>query len=119
MSLFKDTEEIFNNPWDLAVKVAAVNNRPMFTDWKDPQVPSIDDISLWEQISYTPGSIGIYAAHNPMHEMYIITHDLYLDKNYCEIFYGENAADEVYDRARKLGVEIELKKLWKVSPTLT
>jgi len=34
------------------------------------------------------------------------------------MFYGENAADEVYDRARKLGVEIELKKLWKVSPTL-
>lgn len=117
MALYKSTNEIFSNPWDTSIKVAAHANNPISVPWGSSSLPSIDDIDLWEQIFYSPGSIGIYAAHNPMCEFYIITHDLYLSKTSVETYYGNGAADDVYERTKDLGIDIQLRKIWNATPS--
>lgn len=74
---------------------------------------NISDVSLWEQLYYSPGSIGIYVAWRPYAEYYMIVHNLFSHtKQGIETFYGPTAYQEVQRRAASLGISITDTKVW-------
>ena len=113
-SIFKTTQEILNNPWQEYIEDPMVPNIvPQKLEWHDIRNMNIDDVEIWEQIYYRPGDIGIYAAWNPFGELYMITYNLYLETDFgIETFYGPDAASEVKDKAKQLGINLEINKIW-------
>lgn len=109
MPIFKSTNHILNKPFE---KMPS-NTKNFFyeiqsTDDFDYSKPySIYDIKMWEQIYYEPGFIGIYVAHNPKIEFYMITYNIFIDKEKgIETFFGSSAVEEVISRANNLGIEL-------------
>lgn len=109
--MFKSTAYIFNNPWSKALEDIAKNSPttslPEKEKWNKDTPMTINDVKLWEQIYYSAGDVGIYAAWDPYDELYIIVHNLFINTNFgIEVFSGNNAADDVWNRARELGIEL-------------
>jgi len=111
MPIFKTTQHIFNNPWgpellDIPTPVSA-NNLPNKSNWPGEYLMSIADVKLWEQIYYKTGEIGIYAAWDPYDEYYIIVHNLFINSKFgIEEFYGSESVNNVWNRAKELGIEL-------------
>lgn len=110
MPIFKTTQYIFNNPWGVELdNIIPVSNSylPPKTNWSANEPPTIKDIKTWEQLYYKSGEVGIYAAWNPYTDFYIIVHNLFINTPFgVEIFHGINAADNVWNRAKELGIEL-------------
>lgn len=110
MPIFKTTQYIFNNPWgaefDALIPTPTSSNPPK-ENWKETKPPKLSDIKLWEEIYYKTGEIGIYGAWDPYTNFYIIVHNLFINTSAgIEIFSGDNADDEVWNRAKELGIEL-------------
>lgn len=69
--------------------------------------PSISDIKMWEQLYYESGVVGIYVSYDPKIEFYMITYNVFIDKEKgIETFFGSNAVEELVSRANKLGIDL-------------
>ena len=116
MPLLKTTSYIFNHPWSTAIENLAdnpgISSVTTQKTWTANNSISINDVVLWEQIYYDSGQIGIYAAWDPYEEFYLIVHNLFINTNFgVEIFSGIEAANDVWNRATELGVDLVLPKL--------
>ena len=65
------------------------------------------------------GGIGVYAAHTPYAEFYMITTGCYLRRDnqdyhdkMIETFYGPNSSKQVYSRAKELNILLPVYKTW-------
>ena len=112
MPVFKTTQSIYNTPWDMEIEDDKSQHIPAHflpnkVVWSEDRPMTVDDVRLWEQIYYKSGDIGVYAAWDPYGDLYMIVHNLFINTTFgVEIFYGTDAADEVWKRASDLGVNL-------------
>lgn len=102
--IIKTWNEIYNYPWDSGVPK---QNRSIQPKWFDYHTcnPTYKDISLWEQLYFEPGNIGVYGAYSPDCELYIILQNLFIkDGLGIEEYFGNNAQKEVFERCKDLGI---------------
>ena len=89
---------------------------PPTTEWDYSREMTIEDVDIWEILTEQSGALGVYAAHKPLAEFYMITCGvdyknpprvidgfLYHDK-IVETYYGPGCQQKVYARARELGI---------------
>ena len=112
MPAFKTTRSIFNSPWaeELEDFTTNLKNQPVppNSPWNESRQIELKDIKLWEQIYYSSGNIGIYAAWDPYAEFYMIVFNLLINTPAgIEIYYGPTAADDVWLRAKQFGVDLK------------
>jgi hypothetical protein len=105
MPIFKLTREIMQNNWDYSVKNHIAP--PKTEDWHNQRPITIDDVTIWEQLYYQPGNVGIYVAHCPYAEFYLIVFELFLNSKYGIITFSDlDSANEVYNTATSLGITL-------------
>ena len=74
---------------------------------------TIEDVAIWEMIWYATGGFALYVSWCPYAEFYMITHRGIVDNpSNLELFYGPMAMENAYKRARQLGMDINLNKVW-------
>jgi len=114
MTIFKTTSEILDTPWEFQYPDPVIPNIvPDKIEWHGIRDMKLEDVEIWEQIYYQGGNIGIYAAWKPYGELYMITYNLYMDtKVGYELVYGPEAASQIKDIAKQLGVDLEVQKIW-------
>lgn len=100
------TSEIFKNPWGEIEKESSYPKRTP-SKWLEETDYRFEDIRLWEEIFYQPGLIGVYVAWDPYEELYIIVHNLHLTKKYVEIYQGIDAVEEIIDRCKDFGINLD------------
>ena len=110
--LLKTLADIKNNPWESVYNTGNdVDLSQIIWDYNNEA--KLDDVVLWEELYYQPGNIGVYAAYNPYIEFYIIVYNLFADLDEgIETFYGPGSNKKVWERAKKLGVELQTEKMW-------
>jgi hypothetical protein len=106
MPVFKTTDEILTNRWEVGQETIDLPRR---YEWIKSRTVEFSDITTWEQIYFQPGNIGIYAAWSPYVEMYVITYNL-LD--YYTVHFGEDAGKAVFQTADKLGITLPINQVW-------
>lgn len=104
--MFVTTENIFKNIWNLEYFVKKIDTG---ADWDYTRIPTPNDINYWECIYFVPGSIGVYAAHDPYIEYYLIFHNLF---SKYETFYGINAATRCKEKLQEYGINLEPNIAW-------
>jgi hypothetical protein len=106
---FRTTDEILSFIWN-DYGVGGVNGQPVKTLWNKDTCPTVCDIKFWEQLYHEPGNLGIYAAHDPFVELYIIVYYPIVDSNFNGIteYYGDTAVEDILDISNKLGIRLEL-----------
>ena len=114
MPIFKTTSEIVDTPWqDPEVTLVPNTIVPETIEWHGIRDMGIDDVEIWEELYYQGGNIGIYAAHKPLAEFYMITYNLYIDTPLgIKTYYGPTARRALTDRAKELGVDLEQTTIW-------
>lgn len=114
MTIFKTTSEILDTPWEFQYpdpSIPAIT--PEKIEWHGIRDMVLEDVEVWEQIYYQGGNIGIYASWKPYGELYMITYNLYVGTEVeYELFYGPDAASQIKDVAKQLGIDLEVKKMW-------
>ena len=106
---FRTFDDILLYIWD-DTGIGSINGHPIKASWNSNNPPTMRDIKFWEQLYHEPGNFGIYAAHDPFVELYIIVYYPIVDSNFNGITkcYGDNAIEDVLDISNKLGVRLEL-----------
>lgn len=110
MKTFVSTAEVYQaaqSPFDDNLGTDTI---PAITDWHYSEEISIDKIKHWEKIYFKSNDLGIYAAHDPYAEYYIIVPCFIIDN--VETYYGLNAAVRVYNRAKDIGINLMLNTMW-------
>jgi hypothetical protein len=118
-----DEDEVFNPNWMDSDKIIL----PPKKDWDYAREMQLEDVDIWEVIYESGGGIGVYASWCPYAEFYLITTGgdfrymwegtlngqrfNYMDKLY-ETYYGVGATKKVYNRAKELGIELPVNKIW-------
>jgi hypothetical protein len=86
---------------------------PPQTNWDYSRELQIEDINIWEQLYHQGGGLGVYAAWDPYAEFYLITlHGLKYGSDKLETYYGPNAGEQVRKRAKSLGINLRVQKVW-------
>jgi|TARA_B110000977_G_scaffold22713_1_gene27387 hypothetical protein len=109
MSVYKSTNHILANPYEKLPGNIDSNFYYPTTDqgWDYSKDFSIADVKMWQQLHYTPGGVGVYVSHVPRIEFYMITYNVFIDKEKgIETFYGDRAVEEVISKTAELGLEI-------------
>lgn len=115
MTAYKSTNHILANPYEKMPDDLDPNFYYPTTDcdWDYSQEVTIRDIKMWQQLFYQPGGVGIYVAHNPKIEFYMITYNVFIDNEKgVEVFYGKHAVEEVISKARELGIELPIQSTY-------
>lgn len=109
MSVYKSTKHILDNPFEaLPDNIDRGFVYPYTNEaWNYSTAMTIWDIKMWEQIYYEPGWIGIYGAHVPKIEFYMITYNLFIEREKgIETFYGVTASKDVVKKASLIGIDL-------------
>jgi hypothetical protein len=118
MPIFKTTKNILTTPWEDELWDDNWMDSdslvlPPKIDWDYSRELKIEDVNIWEQIYYQGGGFGIYASWDPYAEFYLVTgHHFTLIPGSIETYYGPEAQKEVIKRAKEMGVELVLSKIW-------
>jgi hypothetical protein len=73
--ILRSTSDIFKDTWKKDFSNNQHNGQLLTSkEWDYSREMTIDDVSLWEQLYYKPGSIGIYVSWSPFAEFYMIVH---------------------------------------------
>lgn len=102
--MLKNLGEYFDESW---IK----NERfifPVRTQWDYSRELKIEDVDLWEIIYDQSSSILILAAYEPYAEFYLIKNKY----NYIESFYGPGSQNKMIKRAKEVGIDLAVKKIW-------
>ena len=113
MPQFKTTKNIFVDPWnDELFDENWMNSESVFLppkkDWDYKREIKIEDVDIWEVIYQQGGGLGLYASWSPYAEFYLITKGL----QGIETFYGKRSGEFAYKRAKELGMQVSLGKVW-------
>ena len=112
MTVFKSTRYILDNPWAVEISTDSVATPPNAV-WKDERSPTIEEIDLWEQIYYQPGNVGIYAAHEPYADFYLLTYNLFMDRpEGIQTFSGPQAEKQLWQKIKDLKIPVILNSVW-------
>jgi len=107
-----DEDEVFNHNWMDSDKLIVPDKK----NWDYNREMTIEDVDIWEVLYEASGGIGIYAAHSPYAEFYMITtgiYSTYLENNkMIEVYYGPNSSKQVYKRAKELNIPLPVYKTW-------
>ncbi len=104
--IIKTTNEILNNPWgEISTEDILYQRTP--STWASDTPLKIKNVKKWEEIYYSPGAFGVYVSWEPYAEFYIITHNLHLDESFIEVFQGASAVDDVIERCKRFGINID------------
>lgn len=106
-----DTDELFDPNWMDSDKLIL----PPKEDWDYKREMTIEDVDIWEQIYFSSGGTGLYAAWSPYAEFYLIINNVYYNPscpNSIETFYGKRAGERAYKRGIELGMHLSLNKKW-------
>ena len=97
---------------------------PPTVDWDYQREMKIEDVDIWEVIVEGSNGLGVYAAHTPYAEFYMVTTGVDLtnrqrvingkpyDDKLIETFYGQGAQARAYKLALELKLPISLHKTW-------
>lgn len=108
----KTLDQIKRSVWN-NVGFEPKNIHVISKEWDYKFTATLDDVELWEEIYFLPGTIAVYAAYNPKIEYYLIVHNLFLSSKFgIEEFYGAGANKQTYDRAKELGVILPTVNRW-------
>lgn len=110
-----DEDEVFNENWMDSDSLVL----PSTQSWDYQRDMRIEDVDIWEVLYEASGGIGVYAAHTPYAEFYMITtgwyplrdNQIYHDKM-IETYYGPNSSKQVYSRAKELNIPLPVYKTW-------
>jgi len=110
-----DEDELFNPNWMDSDKLIL----PPKKDWDYNREMQIEDVNVWEVLYQASGGIGVYAAWDPFAEFYMLTtgwlprkeHQTINDK-IIETYYGPKAQNQVYNRAKELGIPLKINSVW-------
>jgi len=112
MPIFRSLYEILNYPWEVVnttyAHLTGHEYPPNYT-WDYTNDISYTEIETWEQLYFQAGNIGLYAAHTPRIEMYIIVHHLFQK---VEVFYGADASNQVWDRMSEFDINLPIHNRW-------
>ena len=109
MSEYKSTKHILANPYELLPNNLDTNFLYPTTEcsWDYNKPITIHDVSMWQQLYYVPGLAGVYVAHVPKIEFYMITYNVFIDRDDgIETFYGKHAVNEVIARSNQMGIKL-------------
>jgi hypothetical protein len=107
----KTFAEILDTPWQDLDNVGSTTLDN--SQWHYIREMQIDDVTLWEQIYYKGGHIGIYAAWDPYAEFYLLVYNLFIDTPLgIRTFYGPNARTQIEEEASRLGITLTQNKIW-------
>ena len=110
--ILKTFKHIESSIWDNKYLLSS-NVEIFLKKWDYNNPVEILDIELWEELYFSPGVLGIYAAYNPNIEFYIIVHNLFLNFDYgIEKFYGVGASKNLYERSKKFGIILPTVRYW-------
>jgi hypothetical protein len=118
MPFFKTNYNIFTTPWEDELFDPNWMNSdklvlPPNPSWDYSRELQIEDVDVWEQIYFSSGGLGLYAAWCPYAEFYLITNNLFNGKQpMIETFYGPEAREKAYYRGKELGMPLSLNKIW-------
>ena len=129
MPFFKSTYNILKKPdedevWD--DRRVEVDRRwiPPTVDWDYQREMQIEDVDIWEVIIEGSDGMGLYAAHTPYAEFYMLTTGFDLknrqrvingqayDDKLMETFYGPGSQIKAYKRALDFKLPVSLVKTW-------
>jgi hypothetical protein len=111
MPILKTFAEILDTPWQDLDNVGSTTLDN--SQWHYIREMQIDDVTLWEQIYYKGGHIGIYAAWDPYAEFYLLVYNLFIDTPLgIRTFYGPNARTQIEEEASRLGITLTQNKIW-------
>lgn len=110
--LLKTLKNIKEHPWEsIHNEINDMNLSQIVWDYSKPA--TLSDVVLWEELYFRQGDVGIYAAYSPYIEYYIIVFNLFANINEgIEEFYGAGSNKKVWERAKKLGIELATEKTW-------
>jgi len=118
MPVFRSTKDIFKTPWeDEVFNPNWMDSDKLITpptkDWSYDRELTVQDVDIWEELAARGGGLGIYAAWCPYAEFYMITlHGFRSMPNRVETYYGKGADKIVYNRAKELGINLQVFTNW-------
>ena len=108
LKLYRTFEEILDSVWEEygSGKVYGIPEKRL---WSKNSAPTVEDIKFWEQIYHEPGNVGVYAAHDPHIELYMIVYYPILDSKFngIQLFYGDTAIEQLFKVTDSLEIVIE------------
>lgn len=110
-NIFKDYQEYFDENWMDSDKLKI----PPAHKWTYDREMTIEDVDLWEVIY--EGNFGIYASYSPQAEFYMIFPYYWMLQggHQIETFYGKDAANRTWARAKELGITLPVTEYWLAS----
>ena len=118
MPFFKTTKDILVTPWEDELfnpnwMDSDKIQLPPKRDWDYSREMTIEDVDIWEVLHHEGGNLGVFVSWSPFAEFYMITlRGLVTDSNRIETYYGAGAQDRVIKRAKELGINLALNKVW-------
>ena len=110
-----DEDEVFNINW----MDSDTLKLPPKVKWDYNRDLQIEDVDIWEVLYEASGGIGVYAAWLPYAEFYMLLTGWYpmrpgeyVNQRKIETFYGQGAAKKTYDRAKQLGINLNVGEMW-------
>lgn len=115
--LFKTTKDIFkawnDDLWSDNLLDSDKVIYPPSIEWDYSRTLNIEDIDIWEVLCSEGGGRGVWAAWLPYAEFYLVRPGWEAEsKNGFETYYGPNARIEVIKRAKELGLNLNVQKVW-------
>lgn len=115
MAILKTTSHILQAPFEPIARNPSVN----FLYDASNHVASneniaFEDIKYWQQLYYDPGLIGVYIAHRPKCEVYLIAYNMFVQEaKGIEVFSGEDAVLQLLSKCKELNIELPIEVEWK------
>ena len=125
MPFFKSTLNILKEPdrdeiFDWRFLETSTPYLPPNKEWDYNREMQIEDVDIWEVLYEASGGLGVYAAWSPYAEFYMVTtgwrpikQRQRINDKIIETYYGSNAQLQVFDRAKQLGIHLNIQKIWK------
>jgi hypothetical protein len=115
--LFKTTKDIFkawnDELWSDNLLDSDKVIYPPRIEWDYSRTLNMEDIDIWEVLCSEGGGRGVWAAWLPYAEFYLVRPGWEAEsKNGFETYYGPNARIEVIKRAKELGLNLNVQKVW-------
>jgi hypothetical protein len=85
---------------------------PKITKWDYKRDLKIDDIDIWEAIYEDSWGLGIYAAHQPYAEFYMIKHVDYQRNIVLDTYYGAGAQDRIIKFMVENNIPVSMNQVW-------
>lgn len=109
LKFFRSFDEISLYAWE-DLGFGSIHAVPESISW-DGDIPiNFEDIKLWEHIYQDAGNLGIFAAHSPCAEIYMVVFYPILGKtkDAIKIFSEGDAVNDVVNFAKSLGINLNL-----------